>query len=265
MEAEAYADMAAAETRHWWFRGRRRVLDSVIRRLGLPAQARILELGSGTGGNFEMLSRFGAVTAVEMNEVARAMSLRKTEAVRDVRAGFLPDDLPLGAELYDLVCLFDVLEHVEADEATLRAVRRHLVPGGAAVITVPAFRWLWGPHDKTLHHKRRYERRELRDKILAAGFTIDKLSYANMLLFPAAVAARIADKALRRPQSSGDALPPGTLNEIFAGIFGFESHLLGWTNLPVGLSLLAVVRANGPAAEPQQAACVEQAMNDAGV
>ncbi len=244
MEAEAYADMAASEARHWWFRGRRRVLESVIGRLGLPARARILELGSGTGGNFEMLARYGAVTAVEMNAAARDISLRKTALVRDVRAGFLPDNLPLGTEMFDLVCLFDVLEHVEEDEATLRAVRRHLAPGGTAVITVPAFRWLWGPHDTALHHKRRYERAELRAKILAAGFAIEKLSYANMFLFPAALAARVADKALRRPQSSGDALPPAALNEMFAGIFGFESHLLGWTNLPVGLSLLAVIRAD---------------------
>jgi SAM-dependent methyltransferase len=242
MEADAYLDMAASETRHWWFRGRRAVLDAVIGRLALPKPARILELGSGTGGNFEMLAQYGEVTAVEMNETAREISLRKIAAVQDVRPGYLPDHLPLEDQVFDLICMFDVLEHVEDDEGTLRAVRRYLAPGGAAVITVPAFRWLWGPHDTQLHHKRRYARAELREKITAAGFTIEKLTYSNMFLFPAAVLARAADKMLRRRHSSGDGLPPALLNEVFASVFGAERHFLGMMNFPVGLSLLAIIR-----------------------
>jgi SAM-dependent methyltransferase len=242
MEVDAYLDMAASETRHWWFRGRRQVLDAVIGRLALPRPARILELGSGTGGNFEMLARYGQVTAIEMNEDARTMSLRKSAAVRDVRAGFLPDHVQLDGEVFDLVCAFDVLEHVEEDEATLRTIRACLGPGGVAVLSVPAFAWLWGPHDTHLHHKRRYAKAELRRKILGAGLEIERLTYANMLLFPAAVAARVADKVLRRTQSTGDGMLPGPLNEIFAAMFGFERHLLGVVDLPVGLSLLAVVR-----------------------
>jgi SAM-dependent methyltransferase len=242
MEADAYLDMAASETRHWWFRGRRQVLDAVIGQLALPRPARILELGSGTGGNFVMLARYGQVTAVEMNEVAREISLRKTAAVRDVRPGFLPNDLNLGDQLFDLVCAFDVLEHVEEDEATLRTLRDCLAPGGVGVLTVPAFAWLWGPHDTQLHHKRRYAKAELRRKIRAAGLKIERLTYSNMLLFPAAVLARAADKIFRRAHSTGDGTPPAALNEAFAAVFGFERHLLGVMDFPVGLSLLAVVR-----------------------
>jgi SAM-dependent methyltransferase len=242
MEAEAYLDMAASETRHWWFRGRRQVLGAVLSRLALPVPARVLELGSGTGGNFEMLARYGTVTAVEMNEAARAISLAKSPAVRDVRPGFLPNDLALDGATFDLVCAFDVLEHVEEDEATLRTIAACLAPGGAAVITVPAFRWLWGPHDTQLHHKRRYAKAELRRKILAAGLHIERLTYSNMFLFPAAVLARASDKILRRTHSTGDGMPPAALNEAFAAVFGFERHLLGVMDFPVGLSLLAVVR-----------------------
>jgi SAM-dependent methyltransferase len=242
MEADAYLDMAASEDRHWWFRGRRLVLNAVIRRLALPGPARILELGSGTGGNFEMLAQYGQVTAVEMNAAARDISLRKTASVRDVRPGCLPHDLGLDGAAFDLVCAFDVLEHVEDDAATLRTLYGCLAPGGAAVITVPAFRWLWGPHDEQLHHKRRYAKAELRGKILAAGLHIERLTYANMFLFPAAVLARAADKLFRRTRSTGDGTPPGVLNEAFAAVFGFERHLLGVIDFPVGLSLLAVVR-----------------------
>lgn len=250
MEADAYVGMSAAEDRHWWFRGRRAVLGALIRRLGLPEGARILELGSGTGGNFAMLARHGAVTAVEMNAWARETSLRKGTAVRDVRAGFLPDGLDLGGATFDLVCAFDVLEHVDPDEASLRSIRDCIAPGGLAVITVPAFAWLWGAHDERLHHKRRYGKAELRGKILNAGLKIEILTYYNVLLFPAAVAARVYDRVARPSRSTGDEALPRLPNEILAFLFGLERHLIGLMNFPVGLSLLAVVRR--PGAEASQ-------------
>jgi SAM-dependent methyltransferase len=242
MEHEAYLDMAAIEMQHWWFRGRRRVLEATIRRLKLEPGAQILELGSGTGGNLDMLSRFGRVTAVEMNETALEISASRNGGV-DIRPGFLPDNLPLGAQKFDLICMFDVLEHVEEDEATLAVVRNHLAPGGAAVITVPAYAALFGPHDMALHHKRRYERAELAEKLRKARLVVDKLSFANAGLLPVALFARWLDKALRRSQPSGTDLPPRLVNEVFTGIFGAEAWLLRWIDLPFGLSLLAVVRA----------------------
>jgi len=254
MEADAYVGMSAVEDRHWWFRGRRLVLGALIEGLKLPKPARILELGSGTGGNFEMLARHGAVTAVEMNDWARAASLRKGTAVRDVRAGYLPDGLDLGGATFDLVCAFDVLEHVEADEASLRSIRDCIAPGGLGVITVPAFAWLWGAHDERLHHKRRYGKAELRGKILDAGLEIEKLTFYNVLLFPAAVAARVYDRVRRPARSTGDEGLPRVPNDILAFLFGFERHLIGVMNFPVGLSLLAVVRRPGAAPASQMAA-----------
>jgi len=244
MEHEAYLAMAATEDRHWWFRGRRAILDSVISNLGLPADAQILELGSGTGGNFSLLARFGTVTAIELDETARHLSAAKSGAVTDIRAGSLPTDLPLGRQKFDLVCLFDVLEHVDDDAATLAVVHERLAPGGWAVITVPAFAKLYGPHDVALHHKRRYGRAELAAKCGQAGLECAKLSYTNMALFPVALLARLADRLLRRQKSGGNALPPRILNEMFAAIFSAERHVLNHINLPIGLSLLAVLRAS---------------------
>jgi SAM-dependent methyltransferase len=151
-------------------------------------------------------------------------------------------------EKFDLVCLFDVLEHVEADEETLAVTKGLLAPAGVAVITVPAFAKLWGPHDEQVHHKRRYERVDLEAKLLRAGFQIRKLSYCNMFLFPAAVAARIADKVkekVTRVRSvTGTGMLPAPINRGFSAIFGAERFLLERVDLPIGLSLLAVVQAS---------------------
>jgi len=249
MQRDAYLAMAAAEDRHWWFRGRRAILQAVISRLPLAANARVLELGSGTGGNFALLSRFGTVTAVELDRAARQLSAGKNSAVTDVRAGSIPADLPLGSQKFDLICLFDVLEHIDDDLAALEVVRAHLAPGGSAVVTVPAFAKLYGPHDATLHHKRRYGRAKLAAKCRQAGLEVARLSYINMLLFPAALCSRLADRLLRRRRSSGNAMPPVVINEILAAIFGLEHYVIQVMNLPVGLSLLAVLRAAPVATE----------------
>jgi SAM-dependent methyltransferase len=242
MQPEAYLDMAAVEARHWWFAGRRRILGATIRNLKLPANAQILELGSGTGGNFALLAQFGHVTAVEMNDTAREISQARGGETQ-VHAGMLPHGLPFTTQKFDLICLFDVLEHVEEDEATLQTIRGLLAPGGRALITVPAHPALFGPHDLALHHKRRYAAAELQAKLHLAGLTINKFSYINMALAPLAFALRWLDRFRGASQPSGTSIPPGPLNALFTQLFGAEAHLLPRINLPFGLSLLAVVSA----------------------
>ncbi len=177
-----------------------------------------------------------------MNSIARDISASRHQGA-DIREGMLPHDLPLGEQKFDLVCMFDVLEHVEDDAAALLAARAHLAPGGVLLITVPAYKALFGPHDEELHHKRRYERTELKTKLLAAGLKIEKLSFINTALLPLAWGLRMFDKALHRSHPTGTALPPAPLNAIFAAIFGAEGLVLPHASLPFGLSLLALARA----------------------
>lgn len=238
MELDAYRQMAATEDEHWWFCGRRAIVEAVIQGLDLPKGASILEIGAGTGGNIAMLEKFGDVQAVEMSELARQIAREKTG--RDFLSGYLPDNIPVRPGSFDLICLFDVLEHVKKDEASLAAMRRMLKPGGKVVLTVPAHQWLWSTHDEGLHHMRRYSRSLLKRRIEEAGFRIDKLTYTNAALFPAAVLARLADRLRRSNAASGQAMPPPVLNAAMKAVFSAESRIVPNASLPFGVSLLAV-------------------------
>lgn len=246
MNPDAYLEMAETESRHWWFAGRRAILARLIGDFELPADARILEIGAGTGGNLQMLSSFGQVSAFEMDATARSIALEKTGGRFDIRAGRCPADIPFPGEKFDLVCLFDVLEHIEQDVETLMAIQKLLAAGGRILITVPAYRWLWSAHDTFLHHKRRYSAGELRTKAVAAGLQPVRISYFNTILFPLAALVRLKDRLLGGSSDSGTAIPPTPLNRLFSMLFSSERFILGRFDLPFGVSLLGVLQAGPP-------------------
>ena len=240
MKESVYRAMADVEQTHWWFVGRRRIVREILGSMGLRSKPRILEVGCGTGGNLELLAQFGSVEAVEYDAAAREHA--RTRSGVDVRFGELPDGLPFAPRSFDLVVLLDVLEHVEPDEASLRALRELLVPGGKLLVTVPALRILWSSHDDAHHHKRRYDHHELRRKTETAGFVIERLSYFNTLLFPLVVLGRFVSRWLGRSAESDLAVPREPLNGWLATVFAFERHLLLRWQLPIGVSLLMVAR-----------------------
>ena len=241
MDRQVYARMAELEDRHWWFAARRRILTEVLARLvALPAAPRLLEAGCGTGGNLAMLSRFGEVAAFEPDAEARRKAQEKSGF--DVRDGRLPGDIPFEPGRFDLVAAFDVLEHVEDDVASLRALHAQLRPGGAALITVPAFEFLWSRHDERHHHWRRYTRAQLLRRASAAGFTPVVATCFNPLLFPLVAGIRLVKTVLRWRDSEDETLPPRVLNRVLTALFASERHLIGRVVLPVGVSLLMIAR-----------------------
>ncbi|WP_223385525.1 class I SAM-dependent methyltransferase [Oricola cellulosilytica] len=244
--------MADTEDLHWWFCGRRAVAGAVLDSLGLPEPLSILEIGAGTGGNIAMLSRYGTVTAVEMDANARLIASEKTGV--SLLAGHLPDGLPNFEGKFDLICLFDVLEHVERDGAALEAISGLVAPGGRLLLTVPAHQWLWSHHDKILHHFRRYSRAGLAEVLRSTGYAIERLTFTNSALFPAAAAARLLDRGLSRGKeapSSGSDMPPRLANAVMKWLFRSEKYILGRFDSPIGLGLLAIARPIGTASRVQ--------------
>jgi SAM-dependent methyltransferase len=240
----AYAAVHAEEDRaHWWFQGRRAIILAEMARLLPGGGRRVAEIGCGSGGLLEALAGLGTAVGVEMDPALRAIARARG---LDVRAGSLPDGVPLEAGRWDAACLFDVLEHVTDEVGALRACRRLLAPDGRLVVTVPAYAWVWSRHDELLGHRRRYTAGSLRSVVEAAGFAVDRVTYFNTLLAPPIMALRVVRAALHR--SSHDLERPAPLvNRLLARVFGAEAALLRFVSLPFGISILLVARAAEPA------------------
>jgi SAM-dependent methyltransferase len=231
-----------AEDRHWWYRGRRKVIERVVEDLRVPARARILDAGCGSGRNMVELARHGTVTGVELADAS--VSLARERGAGEVIAGSVLE-MPFEADSFDLAASLDVIEHLEDDLTALRELRRVVAPGGSLLITVPAYQWLWSGHDEINHHFRRYTRRALQRAGEEAGWQQVRTTYFNSLLLPAAILLRVLDRFSRKTTESSLDLwvPPEPLNWLLERPLQLESALIGrGGRIPAGLSLLAVFR-----------------------
>ena len=244
MEPNTYQLMRQIEDEHWWFVARRKIIGALLDRLNLPERAEILEVGCGTGGNIALLKGFGAVTCVELDKIASDMARDRNLA--PVLNGKLPDELPEFSQQFDVVTVFDVIEHVKEDGASLRTLSSLLNPGGRIVVTVPAFNLLWSQHDDENHHQRRYRRRDLVDLANQCGLTLDYVSYFNFWLFPPVAIVRLIRKVIPYQESWQDMrMPNEVVNRALQSVFSSERHVVGRMSLPFGISLIAVMSAAG--------------------
>jgi SAM-dependent methyltransferase len=231
-----------AEDRHWWYRGRRVVLERAIDDLRLPARARILDAGCGSGRNMVELARHGTVTGIELSQTS--VALARERGVGEVIAGSVLE-MPFEADSFELAASLDVIEHLEDDLGALRELRRVVAPGGSLLVTVPAYQWLWSGHDEVNHHFRRYTRRSLQRAGEQAGWQQVRTTYFNSLLLPAAILLRVLDRFSRKTTESSLDLwvPPAPLNWLLERPLQIEAALIArGGRIPAGLSLLAVFR-----------------------
>ena len=247
MEPEQYQVMARRETRHWWYAGMRRVALAV---LGSALQdqppLRILDAGCGTGGTTVELRRFGSVVGIDL--VWDALQPARSRGLTSLTRGSI-EDLPFATASFDVVTSFEVIYHlgVGSDDDALRELRRVLKLAGLLLLRVPAHDWLRGEHDRLVHTRHRYSRTEVVDKLTAAGFAVERVTWANSLLFAPAVAKRLLERHNGRAEASGEPdlwQPPGPLNALLESTIAVEGLAIPrGLPLPFGLSVLALARA----------------------
>jgi SAM-dependent methyltransferase len=240
MLAAEYTQMARLESTHWYFQGKRAIVRSFLRHaVGLTGRPRILDVGCGTGRMLAMMGEFGGAYGLDHSPMA-IESCRGLE-IRQLVRGDASKPFPFQDASFDVVCAYDVLEHLEDESALLDEMRRVLKPGGALVITVPALPFLWSAHDEALGHYRRYTRADVQRVLSSRGFVIRRLTYFNTILFPLACAVRLAARWTRsgdEPRSDFFVSLPALLNAVLRTCFSAERAVIRHVDLPVGLSLL---------------------------
>jgi SAM-dependent methyltransferase len=242
MQHHHYSLVYEEEEKHWWYVGRRRILDTFVRSLSAKFSTeppRILDVGCGTGANLKMLSHYGDVEGVDVS--VQALSYCRERGLKSVKYG-TAEDLPFADASFDLVTALDVVEHLDDDLKGLREIRRVLKPGGFALLTVPAFMFLWGVQDDVSNHRRRYTLSQLQRVVTEAGLSVERGTYANLMFFLPVLGVRTFMRLFRLRAQAEYAINIPVLNDFFAWLFALERFWLERCKLPFGVSAFCVAR-----------------------
>lgn len=235
---EEFRISTSLEDSHWWYRG----VYALVRKF-LPQnqdkKPRVLDVGCGSGGLLRALRSEASCVGLD---VAQDALINGRTAGTEALIRACAELLPMSDNVFDVVISVDVLCHETCDAAgALREIYRTLKPCGTLLLHLPAYEWLKGPHDRAGRNRKRYNAGEVRSLLTAAGFSVHKLTYRIMLLFPMACAWRLIQKMIRGESKCSDVRPlPIWLNTLLGAIIDIEMWLLRWMNLPFGLSIFAV-------------------------
>jgi len=243
MEQHTYAIMDRVEDSHWWFVGRRAILESFLRsiveKFRTPhSELRILDVGCGTGANLEMLSHFGSAEGVDVSDEALEFCRQKGLTVQKG----LAETLPYADETFDISTALDVIEHLDDDVAGLREMHRVTRSGGYSLIFVPAFMWLWGVQDDISNHRIRYTKSQIVERIEKAGFRVERATYANFTFFAPILGGRALLKLTGIKPESENNVNISALNGLFGSIFSAERFWLKRFGFPFGVSIVVVAK-----------------------
>jgi len=244
MNTAEYERMYRLEDSYWWFVGRHRMIEALLRArysddAASAAERCILDIGCGTGAMSRRLGRWGRVVSADFSELALQFSRRRG---LNHLVGADAMKLPFLSNSFDALIAMDMLEHLPDDNAALREFARVLKHGGRVIATVPAYPHLWSEHDLALMHFRRYIRREMRERFTAAGLRIEKLTHTMMALYPLVTVQRrlSARKPPHDPPQAAMPIVPGPVNSLLTSLLSAENAVARRTNLPFGSTILCV-------------------------
>ncbi len=244
MDPAEFEQMFRIEETNWWYRSRRflvrRQVQALAARFGRPL--RILDVACATGMSFRFLSDLGDITGIDISsETIRLCNKRGITDIVQCDAM----ELPFADGSFDLVLALDACEHFDDDRKSMREMCRVLSSGGTAVVTVPAFMFLWSPHDDSFHHLRRYTRSDLKKKLESAGLQPVKSSYYSFFLMPPVYLFRKIRSFFGNTESKkSDFFMPMPLGAeyILRGVMALERFIMRFIALPFGVSLFTVNR-----------------------
>lgn len=245
MDKQFYQEYYTLEREGWWFKARLSILESHCKKLKIDSKISILNVGAATGATSEMLSKFGEVTSLEYDKYCCEFLKEKT-GIEAINASLT--ELPFSDNSFDLVCAFDVIEHIEDHEKAVDEIFRVLKPKAKYFITVPAFQTLWSNHDVINHHYRRYKKNNLNKLITKSRLKIEYTSYFNFWLFIPISVTRFILNALPRKKdkhssgSDNEIMKSSKIaNTILYSVFHSEKYLLNFNvKFPFGVSIMSI-------------------------
>ena len=242
MYEHEYDAMYRLESSYWWYVARRALAIELLEdEIGGRNSMRVLDVGCGTGANAIAFARLASTIGIDAS--MEALHFCQNRGLESVALSPV-EELPFACGAFDIVTALDVLEHTDDDLRSLREIHRVTRTGGLALITVPAYGFLWSEHDEALKHRRRYTAHELRNKLVVTGFEVVRTSYFISTLFFPILALRIWQglrKDSTRPKTSIYVLPEW-INASLVGLLALERKLFQRINLPFGVSIIALAR-----------------------
>jgi SAM-dependent methyltransferase len=184
-----------------------------------------------------LLSHFCRIHAIELDDEVREHA--NNRQICNVKKGYLPNNVPI-EEMLDVICMFDVLEHISDDLGALETIGKKLKNDGKIILTVPAFKFLWSAHDIANHHVRRYSHNELIRLVKEAGYKITYSTYFNTFLFPIIAGIRVLNKFINKEEKTDIKMPSPILNSLLTSVFSSERFFIPKQNFPFGVSILLV-------------------------
>lgn len=246
MNPAEYQRMFEIEEHYWWYIGMRQI---TLQMLGRATHNELetktlLDAGCGTGGMLNRLRQVACALGLDLSEEALRLSIEREMPHAHFTQGSITR-LPLQANSFDIVISFDVVSAVREPDRAVQEFYRVLKPGGVLLVSVPAYEFLRSQHDTAVFCYQRYTIPALRERLMRAGFTMERITYANTLLFPFAVPVRLLrrNKKLPPEQATTDLAPlPRPINSLLAQIFLLEARWLKHFILPFGLTVIALAR-----------------------
>jgi SAM-dependent methyltransferase len=225
---------------HWWFAVRRKLLKRLLSGLRLSPQSLALDIGCGTGSNLRAL-RSAGLSMIGLDRSIRALLLTKKKFKSPLINGDL-NELPIKNQSVGLIIATDILEHLDNDLIGVQELYRVLKKEGVLILTVPAFKWLWGIQDVVTGHKRRYSKKDILMKLRGFGFEVLRASYFNFFLFlPIFLGRRIIHLLGFKIESENEINSP-LLNFFLKTIFSLEPYLLKYFSFPFGVSIFCIAK-----------------------
>lgn len=215
---------------YWWYAARERMMRAVFASHVRPTD-RVLDVGSADGPSARWLRDTADVLSMDVDPAG----LRPGDVCASA------EQLPFADETFDVVAVFDVIEHLRDPSIGLGEIRRALRPGGTLLVSVPAYTWAWTDFDVDVGHHRRYTRRRLVEELRRSGFTVRRATHAFAATLPFFAADRARARLLDgQPSRVEDGDPPAVVTSVLGFLGKVDATLLRWIDLPFGSSVFAV-------------------------